>query len=477
MSFVRLLLATTLGVAVLAGCSGSDPAGTAEAAAPAPADASVYATVDSDRESAQWRQLEELLGRVPGGKGAVDELLSDALDEAGLDWEDDVAPALGPELAVVLPAGASQPVALTQSDDEDKLDDLLTKSDEKLVSREIGGWTAVAESEAALDRYESALKEGSLSDQAQFTEAMAGLPEDALARVYVRGQGLDLASLGASVAGVRGAGLPSTRGLELGTLALAVVAEDNGIRLTGTAQQDGLPPSFSPKLLGRVPADALLAATFKGGDQLTGQVRKSLAGAGDLLKTFEQQLGVSLDDVVSLLAGEGVLYVRPGLPIPELTFVLAQTDPNQAATVGALFRSLATASKAQLTTDSEDGVMVTRLALGPISVGYAATDGLLVVTTGRGGIAALRGDKAKLVDDPSFRKATEEVGYDGSTSGLVYADVDGLVPLLQGLAGLAGGSTSGLDDVTKTLGALDSLALNVTTKGDQATLEGVLAVR
>jgi hypothetical protein len=85
MSFVRLLLATTLGVAVLAGCSGSDPAGTAEAAAPAPADASVYATVDSDRESAQWRQLEELLSRVPGGKGAVDELLSDALDEAGLD--------------------------------------------------------------------------------------------------------------------------------------------------------------------------------------------------------------------------------------------------------------------------------------------------------------------------------------------------------------------------------------------------------
>src|SRR4249919_1208616 len=107
MPFVRLLLASMLGVAVLAGCSGSDPAATADVAAPAPADASVYATVDSDRGSAQWRQLEDLLGRVPGAKGAVDKLLSDALDESGLDWEDDVAPALGPELTVVVPAGAS----------------------------------------------------------------------------------------------------------------------------------------------------------------------------------------------------------------------------------------------------------------------------------------------------------------------------------------------------------------------------------
>lgn|SRR5512132_326893 len=478
MASVRLLLATTVGIAVLAaGCGGSDPAATADTAAPAPADASVYATIDSDRDSAQWRQLEKVLGRVPGAKQAVDGLLSDALKEAGVDWEEDVAPALGPETAVVLPGGATQPVALTQPEDKGKLDDLIAKGDRELVSREVDGWTAVAESEAALDHYQSALKEGNLSDQAEFTEAMAGLPDDALVRVYVRGQGLDLGSLGASIAGVRGTGLPSTRGLELGTLALAVVAEDKGIRLTGTARQDGLPPSFSPKLLERVPADALLAATFKGGDQLTGQVRKALAGGGDLLKTFEQQLGVSFDDVVSLLAGEGVLYVRPGVPIPELTLVLAQTDANQAATIASLFQSLATASKMRLTTDSEDGVKVTRLALGPISVGYAATDRMLVVTTGRGGIAALRSDDAKLVDDPSFRKATEEVGYHGSTSGLVYADVDGLVPLLQGLAGLAGGSTSDLGDVTTALGALDSLALNVTTNGDQATLEGVLAVR
>ena len=117
----------------------------------------------------------------------MEELLSDALGEAGLNWDDDVAPALGPELVVVLPGGSAQPVGLTQPDDEAKLEALLAKSDEKLVSREVEGWTAIAESEAALDAYEKSLDEGLLSEQAAFTEAMAGLPEDALARFYVNG--------------------------------------------------------------------------------------------------------------------------------------------------------------------------------------------------------------------------------------------------------------------------------------------------
>ena len=77
---------------------------------------------------------------------------------------------------------------------------------------------------------------------------------------------------------------------------------------------------------------------------------------------------------------------------------------------------------------------------------------------------------------PAFTKATKNVGYAGSTSALVYADVDGLVPLLQGLAGLAGGTTSGLDDVTKALGAVDSFALNVQSEGIEAKLDGFLAV-
>jgi hypothetical protein len=195
-----------------------------------------------------------------------------------------------------------------------------------------------------------------------------------------------------------------------------------------------------------------------------------------LLQGFERELGVSLDDVASLLSGEAVLYLRPGVPIPELTLVLEQTDARQAVTLEALFRGLARAAKAQLETTTEDGARVTRLTVGPVSLTYGAADGKLFVTTGRGAIAAFRGDGAKLVDAPAFTNATKNVGYAGTTSALVYADVDGLVPLLQGLAGLAGGTTSGLDDVTKALGSIDSFALNVQTDGIEAKLDGFLAV-
>ena len=185
---------------------------------------------------------------------------------------------------------------------------------------------------------------------------------------------------------------------------------------------------------------------------------------------------MSVEDVASLLSGEAVLYLRPGVPIPEITVVLEQTDAKQAVTLEALFRGLARAAKGQVETTTEDGARVTRLTVGPVSVAYGVADGRLFVTTGRGGIAAFRGDGAKLVDAPAFSTSTKNVGYAGSTSALVYADVDGLVPLLQGLAGLAGGTASGLDDANKALGAVDSFALNVQTEGIEAKLDGFLAV-
>jgi hypothetical protein len=473
MTLVRFLLAAVAAFAlVAAGCAGSRPAASAEDA-PAPPNVGFYATFNTDRSSAQWAQVEALLKRVPGAEGAVDKLLGDALKETGLQWEDDVAPALGSEVAVVLPRASSQPVALVQPEDDDKLKELVSKSDEKIVTREIEGWTALAQSESALDAYETALTTGTLSEQPDFAAAMADLPDDALARVFADGGGLS--SLGANLGGISG-GLPSLG--NVGKLGLAVVAEDDGVRLTGTArQQKGLPSSFSPKLLARVPADALLAATFKGSDELTGQLRTSLSGLGPLLQGFERELGVSLEDVASLLSGEAVLYFRPGVPIPEITLVLEQKNAKQAVTLEALFRGLAKAANRQLETTAEDGARVTRLTIGPVSVAYGAADGRLFVTTGRGGIAAFRRDGAKLVDAPAFTSATKNVGYAGTTSALVYADVDGLVPLLQGLAGLAGGTTSDLDDVSNALGALDSLAFNVQTDGIEAKVDGFVAVR
>ncbi|HEU0336107.1 MAG TPA: hypothetical protein VFR43_06105, partial [Gaiellaceae bacterium] len=132
-----------------------------------------------------------------------------------------------------------------------------------------------------------------------------------------------------------------------------------------------------------------------------------------------------------------------------------------------------------LQTEVEDGVRVTRLELQQgVAVRWASVDGTLLVTTGAGGIRSFRGGGAKLVDTDAFEQAVADVGFTGETSGLVYADVDGLVPLLEGLAGLSGGSQDeSFAEVAAALEAIDSLALNASPDGDRVRVEGFLRVR
>jgi hypothetical protein len=151
-------------------CGGSEQAAatsTTSSASLAPRDAAVWAALDTDPESAQWQELTVLLERVPGARAALDELLADALEGEGLDWEEDVLQALGPEVVLVVPAGSGAPVVLTQPEDEERLRALADR-DEDTVLGERDGWTVVAESQAALDGYEQAMEEGTLADDPDF---------------------------------------------------------------------------------------------------------------------------------------------------------------------------------------------------------------------------------------------------------------------------------------------------------------------
>src|SRR5215210_4200407 len=110
-------------LAALVGCGGSEDAATSSAAEAVPASALVYLDVQSDLDSAEWNQVEELLDRFPDGDQALPGLRA-GLASKGLDWERDVEPALGPTVELVwldLDDGGENVVALTQTDDEDKL--------------------------------------------------------------------------------------------------------------------------------------------------------------------------------------------------------------------------------------------------------------------------------------------------------------------------------------------------------------------
>ena len=173
-------------LALATGCAGAKSTSSSipDSASLAPADALAYATVSTDEGSDQWKKAASLLERIPGAKDGVSGSIGSALGEQGVDWTNDVRPAIGPELVVVATADR-QPIVLVRPSDEAKLDALLAKGDTTYVRGEVDGWEALAQSDAALAAYRASLEKGTLDGVDAFRQGFGVLPSEALARVWV----------------------------------------------------------------------------------------------------------------------------------------------------------------------------------------------------------------------------------------------------------------------------------------------------
>jgi hypothetical protein len=67
---------------------------------------SAYVSVDSDLGSQQWRKVDALLRKFPGRDEWLAQLRRE-LAQQNLDYENDVAPAFGPEVDLAVVPGAS----------------------------------------------------------------------------------------------------------------------------------------------------------------------------------------------------------------------------------------------------------------------------------------------------------------------------------------------------------------------------------
>ena len=182
-------------VLVAAGCgSGSDSVGAGESAGAEllKPGALVYWELDSDPDSDQWQQAEELIRRFPDGDKWLAELEKQIASKSELTWEE-VRSVLGGDAAIAVYAKSMadvQAVGVLRPDDVDEALELIRRVDEEeledpLVARRVGDWIAVSDKEASID---AALKTGdgqALSDDESFQDGMAELPEDSLSRVYV----------------------------------------------------------------------------------------------------------------------------------------------------------------------------------------------------------------------------------------------------------------------------------------------------
>jgi hypothetical protein len=478
---------------VVAGCGSGSSSGSSASDSAAPivsANAAAFVAIDTDLGSDQWKKLDALAEKFPGRDKALSKI-HDELTEYGVDFEDDVKPALGPEVdvAVVSGANADQPsVALfTKPDDPDKFKQLIAKlnanenTTEEAVYREVDGWFAVSDNQTALDRVLKGTGP-SLAGEGSFGDAFAQLPDDALVKAYLNGKEIGAAIREASQTQGAPKVDPSTLGLDkLDFVSASLSAEDDGVRLEGAAKGEGVKTlgagDFTSTLLGGVPSDALAFLTFRGGDT-TDQLKQleSNPAFGRTLGQLQTTLGVSFDELLGLLRNQVGLYVRPGAGIPELTLALETKDESATLrTLDKLAARLAILSGGKVTTEQQAGHTVKTVDLGRFAVHYGAVDGKVLITSGVAGIAEYGGSGEKLPDSADFKEAKSAAGMPDANGGFVYVDLKNAIPLVEVLAGLAGQSPPA--DVTENLRPLRSILAWSSGSGDSRTFDAFLEIK
>ena len=216
---MRLLAPTAaiLACAVLAaGCNGDESSGGAleSSLAYVPPNTPFAVAIDTDVEGDQYQALDDVLGRFPSGD-AVAQMLQQQIEQGadGVSYEDDVRPLLGNPFVV----SATDPaaflddsedddfIAAIQVADTDALDGLIEKTEAR-EDGEVAGATVYEDDGTAFaveddmvvfggtrELLESALERADGDehlDEATFERSLEGLPDEALARVYVDLQSL-----------------------------------------------------------------------------------------------------------------------------------------------------------------------------------------------------------------------------------------------------------------------------------------------
>jgi hypothetical protein len=472
MTTMRIVLAALLGALVLGAVAcGSEEVGaqTASSAGLLRPGAIAYWQTVSDPDSAQWKQAEELINRFPDGDRWIAELKNKLLRDKKVSWEDDVRPALGDvvDLAVYDQSSRkSAVVGLTNPSDPDKLLALVRKLDaaeggDPTVTRVVGDWVAISDSQTAID---AALKDAggaSLEDEQSFRSAMNDLPEDALSRGYVDpARVLELIPAGERKALTM---------VGLGSLDFAggwAKAKDDGAELAlalrgeGADRLFGTGEPYSSRFLPKVPDDAFAFLSFQGAGlrrQLE-QLRSNPLFAMEL-REYERESGIDVDDVIALLDGEIAFYARPAVPIPELTLVLQTNDE----------------ARARATVERILGAVSEKLEGFHLTVG--SLDGAVVVSTSTRAVEELLGSGDKLPDSDRYKQALKAAGAPDEYTGLAYVDLSQAWDLIREYLGLAGEEDQVPPAVKRNLEALHAVVAFGKQDGSLSTNVAFLEIK
>lgn len=509
-------LLSLVGVMVVAGYLLIFAAGTDRAATAVPADADAYLTAYLQPTTGQQLNLAAMLGNVPGFEDAagldqkLHEISARFLGMAGVDYEADVRPWLGNQLALAAfggetladplqellvvavkdPAAAraalprlaagrgltpqaamyqGTPISVDPTASWALLDDQLLIATDR------------ATLEAALDA--AADRRPSLADDAGFNAAMRRLPPDHLASAYLNVAAiLHAAESDAAVSGYS-------------SLAVAVIAEPGGLRLAGSAPFNRDAASEDARRgfdLGSqvatvtdwMPADTQGAAVVFGLHGILADAERGLAGqptAGDIISSLNQLralagfgLGINLDqDVLPLLDGEAGLSVS-GLSAgsPHGQLIVRPPDPAAASAVldrlrGGLQGIGATIS--ERAAGSTTVVSVTIPQLGAAS--WADADGTIIIGLSYDDVAAAietHDAERSLADSAIYGDVWRLAGDRGGNE--LFIDIGSIADGSPNALGMTG-------DARDILLSISALGLTVPARDDASQLRAALTVR
>ena len=317
---VRLAALAALAVLV-AGCgagggggSGGSGGGSSsdDAASLVPADAVAYGTVDSDASSAQISSALKILDKFPIEARAEQQLRA-SLKQNGVDFAA-LTQSAGSEVAfaVLMVSGKPSPVGFAKPSDEKAFDAQVDAGNG--VHTTVDGWTVFADKQAALDAV-TATHASSLADDPSYQAAMKTVPAegDAIARVYASAAGTQVA-LGAAK-GSLGSSAGSLGSITAAKwIAGALTSQDDAFKLEVHAKAASTTASSASNALAdQIPSGSIVALALSGGSAVVP------ASAQQQLSALGQQLGVDLPALVGALNGPVIAYVRPGIPLPEVT--------------------------------------------------------------------------------------------------------------------------------------------------------------
>jgi hypothetical protein len=450
---IRIALLVALVLAV-SGCGAKKDAAASGGAELVSATAPVFISIDSNLSSDQWQQVDELFRKFPIRSQALSSLRSSLEEEPGLDYEQDIKPALGDEIDLVwldFAAGGSNVVAVTKPKDADAFRRMIEKANEQspdtLVVEERDGWFVVSDTQQKLDRFREESASGTkLADDTVFKDALAELPGEALVHVFARGESIVKALQG---------GVPGLSPFQLGRdqkpefISAALSAEGSGFRLVGAGRTEAEPKAqiepFESKFVSEVPADAVAFLTFRGGDEFEQQMEKMKQDGsfGPGLGELERMLGFRIEPLLDLFSHEVGLYVRPGSPIPEVTLLV--DAPDEQEVLGRVNTTLQALTKALPTQPchappKEAGVDIKCIDLGVVQLRTAGFDDKVVLTIGQDAISKLQGDGPRLSDDDGFTSARDAADLPDKTAGFMWLDLEDGLPLILGLAQAGGQS-------------------------------------